>query len=155
MSKEQDDHCGPLSVGKLLSHIGKYSRTHFKERLEPIGIDGSTFGTMMYLFRQDNRTEREIADHLRVDKATTTRTIHKLEELGYVERSKDLNDRRAYRIILTDKALGIKKEMLKARNEWIDIVLRDFTTEDRETLLDLLYRMERNLLRSTGKGDVN
>ncbi|MBP2625649.1 MAG: Winged helix DNA-binding domain [Firmicutes bacterium] len=41
---------------------------------------------------------------MNTDKFTTNRSITRLEELGYVERHVDLDDRRAYNIYLREKA---------------------------------------------------
>ncbi|MFO8050900.1 MAG: MarR family transcriptional regulator [Thermoplasmatota archaeon] len=148
-----DVQCGPHSIGRLLSHINKYTRSYLTWRLLHVGIDGSTYGTMLFLFRGDGVTEKEIARHMLVDKATTTRTITKLEVAGFVKRERDQGDRRAYRVYLTDKALEKKGELLEARKDWIEIVLRGFSDDEREMLLDMLVRMECNLQGGAEGGD--
>ncbi len=45
----------------------------------------------------------EISSHMKVSNPTTTQTINRLEEKGYVERKLDKEDRRAVRVILTQK----------------------------------------------------
>lgn len=45
----------------------------------------------------------EISSHMKVSNPTTTQTVNKLEEKGYVERTIDKEDRRAVRIVLTEK----------------------------------------------------
>lgn len=147
------ERCGPHSIGRLLSHINKYTRAHLSSKLDHIGIDGSTYGTMLFLFRNNGVTEREIAGHMLVDKATTTRTITKLEKAGFVRRERDQMDKRAYRIYYTDKAQKNKGKLLEVRNEWVEIVLGDFSDQERNMLLEMLVRMEVNLQKKAERGD--
>jgi len=80
--KGESHTCGPHSIGRLLAHIHKYTRKYMSERLDQYGLGGSTYGFLFFLYHNDGLTEKEITDHMLVDKATTTRAISKLEKLS-------------------------------------------------------------------------
>ena len=139
-------------MSNRMSHISKYTRSYLDRELDGTGIDGSSFGTMMYLFRKQGITEKEISEHMLVDKATTTRTISKLEGFGYIRRKRDPSDRRAYRVYLTEKAEKVKSDLMMVRDRWVDIVLKDMSRTEKDEILELLHRMEKNLEESRDGG---
>jgi DNA-binding MarR family transcriptional regulator len=139
---------GPHSVGRLLAYISKYTRSFMSRRLHDHGVDGSTYGFLFHLYNDDGITESELTRHMLVDKATTTRAVAKLLKGGYVRKEQDPNDRRAYRIYLTKAASDLESRLNTVKSEWMEIVLMDFSGEERDTLLDFLERMERNLRES-------
>ena len=51
-----------------------------------------------------------------------------------------MNDKRAYRVYLTSKALEIKPQILALLKEWEDTFLQDLSVEERTALLDLLKK---------------
>ncbi|MGE5627425.1 MAG: MarR family winged helix-turn-helix transcriptional regulator [Solirubrobacterales bacterium] len=55
----------------------------------------------------------EISSHMNVTNPTTTQSINGLEEKGYVKRSVDKEDRRAARVVLTEKG----EQAVKAAGE--------------------------------------
>jgi DNA-binding MarR family transcriptional regulator len=100
----------------------------------------------MSLLHHDGINQQELSETLHVDKATTTRTITKLIELGYVKRERDLIDQRAYRLFVTQKAREIALDIRKVLHEWTASLSAGFTTEEREMTLMLLRRMRDNAL---------
>jgi DNA-binding MarR family transcriptional regulator len=145
--------CGPHSLGKLLAHISKYTMKYMSENLEEYGLTGYTYGYLMVLFHKDGLSEKELTEHMLVDKATTTRAISKLEEIGYIRKERDLNDKRAQRIFLTQNAEDLRPIMDHLKKEWTEIVLGELEDDERKTLLDILTRIESKLQHEMrGKG---
>lgn len=147
---EMDDlyTCGPHAIGRLLAHIHKYTRRYMSEKLDQYGVGGPTYGFLFYLYHRDGVSEKEITEHMLVDKATTTRAISKLESSGYVRRERDPNDRRSHRVYLTDKAKDLRPKLDQVKKEWVEIVMGDLDEIERRTLLELLTRIEEDLQRS-------
>ena len=80
------------------------------------------------------------ADHL----PNVTRALQQLEGRGLVKRVQDPVDRRVIRVFTTRKAAGIEEEMVALGRLWDDKLTIGFTPEERQTLVDLLLRMEVN-----------
>ena len=121
-------------------------------RLEKFGVGGATYGYLFHLYRKDGITESELTRHMLVDKATTTRAMAKLLKEGYIRKEQDPADRRAYRIYLTGEAADLESQLNTVKREWMKIVLKDFSEEERDALLNYLERMERNLRESDAEG---
>jgi DNA-binding MarR family transcriptional regulator len=71
-----------------------------------------------------------------VDNAYATRSVGRLAALGYVNKTRDPQDRRAYRISLTDKGRQVAKRVNETLRQWVGIVsdgvpLKDILTVNR------------------------
>jgi len=80
----------------------------------------------------------DVADKLHVDAATVTRKAQQLERAGLVERARDPQDGRAFRLALTDAGQRAIDAVLAARRQWLGELLAEWTTTDRTDLTRLL-----------------
>ena len=79
-------------------------RRAFDRRAAPLGVTRAQWRVLAWLARQPGLRQVELADHLDVEPITLCRIIDRLQESGLVERRRDPEDRRAWRLHLTDKA---------------------------------------------------
>ena len=79
-------------------------RRAFDRRAAPLGVTRAQWRVLAWLDREPGLRQVELADHLDVEPITLCRIIDRLQESGLVERRRDLEDRRAWRLHLTDKA---------------------------------------------------
>lgn len=133
------------SIGKWISIIYRYAQNFIIRELEPYNIGGGQFMFLVALYRQDGIHQEALSKNLNIDKGTTARAIKKLEKEGYVIRKEDPEDRRAYKVSLTKKALEIKPEIYKALKNWTEILSKDFTKDEKEMVTGLLKRMADNV----------
>jgi len=134
-------------LGKYLSRIHRYSRALMDKRLKHLGIGGGQFGFMMTLYRKDGVSQTELSDQLKLDKTTITRSIRPLLDNGYIVRERDPEDRREYRILLTQKGQSIRDELIEIRRELESELLEGFSQDERDDLMGLMRRMTENATR--------
>lgn len=84
----------------------------------------------------------ELADHLGIAPRSVTTVIDALEEAGLVRREIDPKNRRAIRLHLTGGGLAVRDDMLQARRRAAEDLFAPLPAEDRETLGDLLSRLD-------------
>lgn len=132
------------TIGKLISILYRYGQSHVNKKLEDFNIGSGQYIFLSYLYRKDGINQEEISEHLRIDKATTAKAIKKLENEGYITRSTDLKDKRAYKVYITQKALDIKSDFVNAIKSWNEILSSGITTEEKESVLKLLQKMAEN-----------
>ncbi|AKB78271.1 Transcriptional regulator, MarR family [Methanosarcina horonobensis HB-1 = JCM 15518] len=125
--------CGPIA------HIYRSHMAYMAKELEAYGIGSGQFDFLMVLYRKDGISQETLAKILKVSKATSTRAIQSLEKEGYVYRQKDENDLRAYRVYLTEKGKEIRGVVLEKLISFVDTLLSDFTSEEKE-IFRLLVR---------------
>lgn len=107
-----------------------------------------TRGQYMYLTRiceHPGLTQTELIDLLKVDRATATRAVQRLEEHGFVRREVDQQDRKLKHIWPTDHAQTVYPR-IKAENDFsTQVALAGFSDTETQQLSELLARMQQNL----------
>jgi DNA-binding MarR family transcriptional regulator len=83
-----------------------------------------------------------------VDNAHTTRSVEKLAALGYVHKVQDEQDRRAFRISLTNSGWQIAERVNAALKQWVGIITAGVSAEDIATVNRVFDRFHQNALKS-------
>ncbi len=96
---------------------------------------------LLQLYKQDGISQEELSEKLSIDKGTTARSIKKLEEEGFLIRVKDENDKRAYKIYLTDKSKENRDNVYNVLKDWESVIAQNITEEERSTLVDILKKV--------------
>jgi DNA-binding MarR family transcriptional regulator len=105
---------------------------------------------LYYLWEEDGLPVGLLARKAKKDFANTTRIIDKLVKLGYIEKRKSNIDSRIYNICLLPKAEAIRKTIHKCWEESTNIAMKEIEVPDQLVLLDLLDRIEKNVLAHNG-----
>lgn len=77
-----------------------------------------------------------LAERDGVTAPSMTRTVNCLEELGYVTRVADADDRRKVRIAITEAGSAVVDETVARRDNWLAQVLAGLADDERRTLHD-------------------
>jgi len=92
----------------------------------------------------------DIAKGLRLAAPTISVGIRRLEKGGWLERRRDLQDRRARPLFLTSQGMAAMQQVRAHRTDMLKFFLSGLTSGEQEQLLDLLDRaitaMETNLV---------
>ncbi|MFZ7104233.1 MAG: MarR family winged helix-turn-helix transcriptional regulator [Peptococcaceae bacterium] len=114
----------------------------FKARLADYDVTPVQYGILGCLWEENGQTPKQIAYHLSLDGSTITGILDRMENKGLVQRTPDPNDRRALRVILTEKGMELQEpiqEIIYAANEK---VLEAFSQDDRDKLQVFLERFD-------------
>ena len=136
------------SIGRWISLIYRQGQIHIGKELQVYNIGSGQFPFLTVLYDEDGLSQEEISRILNVDKATAGRDIKRLAEEGYVERKRNPEDRRAYKIFLTEKGKKVKPVIIRVLSSWTSILSSDFTEEEKDLIIELLKRMYQNALQS-------
>lgn len=91
-----------------LKAVLRSARQLVNKELEGLHLTSAQGDALFYLLtEQDGFTQEQLAQWLDVDKGAISRTVDSLAEKGYVRRERHLSDGRAYRVLLTEKAVEI------------------------------------------------
>jgi DNA-binding MarR family transcriptional regulator len=113
MSEKYDclrlDHqlCFPLYAAAR-KVTGRYT-PYFRE----LGITYTQYIVFMALWQEDNQTVSEICSKLYLDSGTLTPLLKKMEEKGWLSRTRSKEDERVVRIALTEKGWALREDCLK------------------------------------------
>ncbi|WP_406660215.1 MarR family transcriptional regulator [Methanolobus sp. ZRKC3] len=140
-----DRHTIQESIGKYTSHLFRSIQIYVSKELEPYGIGSGQFPFIMRLLHCDGIKQEELASCLKYDRATITRSMNKLEEMGYVSRERDPDDRRAYMVCLTEKGRAMEPVIKDVSSQLNDVLLRGFTEEETMSFISMLMRTVDNI----------
>ena len=104
-------------------------------------IGSGQYIILLTLFRNSGISQEELSDYLKIDKGSIAKSIKKLEDEAYIKRSIDSDDKRAYKIFLTQKALDIIPIVQEAIKSWEDIIVSDLSDSEKQMIEQLLYKM--------------
>ena len=76
---------------------------------------------------------------------TTAKAIKKLEELDFITRSKDSNDKRINRIYLTSKSIDIKSDFFSILTKWEAMLTNELSSEEISICLNILNKLSKNI----------
>ena len=93
------------TFGFLLSDTAALLRRRFDERARAHGATRAQWRALLGISLHQGINQGGLAEWLEVEPITLCRMIDRMEEAGLVERRRDPNDRRAWQLFLTDKAL--------------------------------------------------
>lgn len=132
---------GENSIGKWISVLYRSRKIYASRMLEPYGLAGCQYLYIMTLQKHNGASQEKISDCLKIDKTTTAKAIKKLEDNGFVVRDINLNDKRANKVYLTQKALDIIPCIEKVMERWENIFLSDISDDEHALLERLLHHM--------------
>lgn len=80
----------------------------YKPILEPLGLTHPQYLVMLALWERSPRTVRSIADDLRLESATLTPLLKRLERAGCLERTRNPSNERELAIELTERGAELR-----------------------------------------------
>ncbi len=93
-----------------------HSQSHLL--LEKLGLYRGQPRLLWFLWEREGQTHYELATRLRVQPATVTKMIQRMEKSGFVKRGADAHDERVSRVYLTDRGSAIRPEVEQVCALW-------------------------------------
>ena len=140
------------SVGFLIGDISRLIRRNFLRRAQDLGLSQAQWQALAYLSRQQGVKQVTLAESLDIQPITVARIIDKLEKAGLVARQPDPDDRRAFRLYLTDAAGPLIDQMWEFALETRAEALAGLDEDQVEALIGALAHMKDNLLAAENGG---
>lgn len=109
-------------IGPLLRDVFWLVRSTLDARLEPLGLSQARWQPILELHRaQHPMTQSALAAELGIESPTLVRMLDRLSADGWLQRKSCPNDRRAYHVVLTERArdacADIEKELVVLRRQ--------------------------------------
>jgi DNA-binding MarR family transcriptional regulator len=124
-------------------------RRAFDRRAAALGVTRAQWRVLAWLGHQDGLRQVELAEALDVEPITLCRMIDRLAEAELVERRRDEDDRRAWRIHLTDKARPVLETLRGVASEFLGEALDGVSEADQARVRDVLATVRSNLARDS------
>jgi len=135
----------PFEIGETAHAL----RKAFDRLAVGLGVTRAQWKVLFKLTRTPGLRQVELADMLDLDPITLCRIVDRLEEAGLVERSRDPEDRRAWRLHVTAKAQPLIDKLQKIGAELVEQAFTGIDPQDIETTRKVLARVRENAGRTT------
>ncbi len=100
---------------------------------------------MMILWNQDGVSSNELVSQLNKDKAGIARMIASLEGKGYIKKVADPNDKRSFKIHLTDEGKRLAHSVIPIQRNMRETLTKGMTKEEIDDLQKLITKVMNNI----------
>ncbi len=120
-------------------------RRTFDRRAAPLGVTRAQWRVLAWVGREPGLRQVKLADNLDIEPITLCRIVDRLEEAGLVERRRDPEDRRAWRLHLTPGGEPLVEQLRALAGEMAREAFAGVCPEAVEALSQALARVRDNL----------
>ncbi|MAX24571.1 MAG: hypothetical protein CMJ19_08705 [Phycisphaeraceae bacterium] len=142
LTKKQSDTPTP---GRWISAIHRMKSVYLDRELAPLGLNGATYLYLMVIDTHGSQMQEVFSQELAINKSCVTRSISRLEELDYVQREPDPNDRRAMLVSLTAKGKRVVPKVREALQAFTEILNQGLSERQVKQAEKLLMTMRQNM----------
>lgn len=135
---------GRETIGRFIALLYRMTTVYLGKELPALKIGVGQYIFMAELFDEEGQSQDELTHRVYVDKANTARALNKLEEVGYVRRVSDENDKRVKRAFLQPSALEIEEEFWQIITQWSEIITENVPQERQDQLIKDLKKVTEN-----------
>ena len=135
--------------GFLISQIKQVQGRIFERLLSESGIlefNGAQGRILYVLWQADHLPIVELSKQTGLAKTTLTSMLDRMETQGYIMRLPDKSDRRQCKIVLTQKASGLRDDYNRVSEQMSAIFYRGFTGAEIKSFENTLKRVLHNLI---------
>ena len=118
---------------------------HLNIQLKKHDLYRAQWSTLYYLFNHGSATLVELANYQSVEKPTVTRTINRLEELGYVEPVPG-KDKREKRMHLTELGEKVYQDVRVTIDQFEQDILHGISEEEQLKTIHVMEGIRNNLI---------
>lgn len=142
------------SIGFVVNRTAYMMRRTLTEEFRKHGQDVTPEEGVVLarLWEQDGRRPGEIADLTIRDRTTVTRFLDRLEDKGLIRREVDQEDRRSFRVWLTEAGRALQDDLVPVVRHLLDVMSRRVTDEELEVTVETLRRIQETLIDYTEDG---
>lgn len=133
------------SIGRLIGDINRLQGTQADKLMDSLGLFRAQGFILMVVSDNEGITHSELANELRISPAAASKVIKRLEEKGLLIRKPDPADERISRVFLLEDGRSVIDQIRQYFREIESVMLSDLSTQEKETLMNLLLKIYSNL----------
>ncbi len=128
-------------VSYIATNASKNLAEGFDKKLKAYGISRVQWTALYYIGRDEEMSQKQLSDLMRIRESSTTRLIDRMEKEGLIKRKNDPDNRRKVSLTLTEKGRDLRVESFHHGEEYSDYISQDVSDEDMKTFMKVLELM--------------
>lgn len=133
------------NLGRCISIFDRLMKMYYDRGLSGFEIGWGQQFYVEYLYDHPGASPQEMVEYIRVDKATLTKIIKKLTEVGYIKVIGDESDRRVKHLYLTEKAIPAAKQIKKIHADFYSALSAGISPAELTSAEETLQKMVDNV----------
>ena len=133
------------NIGRCISILDRLMKMYYDHGLSNFEIGWGQQFYAEYIYDHPGTSAQEMVEWIRVDKATLTKSIKKLVEIGYVEVVNDQKDKRIKRLYLTDQGIPAIKRIKEIHRGFYQTLCFGLSAEDIRQCEQTIEQMMENV----------
>ena len=133
------------NLGRSISILDRLMKMYYDHGLSDFEIGWGQQFYVEYLYNHPGATAKEMVECIRVDKATLTKVIKKLEEIGYVKVVRSEEDRRIKLLYLTEDAVPAARRIKEIHSSFYDALCSHILPAEVQQTERTMERMVENI----------
>lgn len=149
--KQENSNTSQLNrdLGYALNKVNRYSKLFAKQYLEGLAISSlEEFSFLTSIKILINPSKSEVYEHTVTELATGQQMMRRLINLGLVEETEDLQDKRIKRVRLTTDGEKVQNQAFEKIGEECNFKFKDLTDENKKELLEILQYLLENFAKN-------
>ncbi|WP_054940283.1 MarR family winged helix-turn-helix transcriptional regulator [Paenibacillus ihuae] len=131
-------------LGFLLGSTYRRISTAFARVLKPYDITPEQWSVLLMIVDRDGINQKEVAASAAKDQPTTARIVELLQKKGFITKTMNKSDRRAFQLYATEEGKALINNTLTLEQQVIDTAVTGLTSEQLEQLRKMLKLIYHN-----------
>jgi len=129
------------NISKLNAAIYRNAQSIINSKLMDLNIRSGQHDFLYVISKNEGISQKELSEFLYVGKSTTAKAVKNLMENDYVKRIQDENDKRIYRLYLTEKGKKVIPKIDATFLELVAIFSKNLSKKEEEETVIVLKRI--------------
>ncbi len=134
------------SLMRSINRTYRCSIRYYSEQMKTDGISGHQHIYIFQICRHPGISQEQLSQRIAVNKSTVTRQLSSLEQNGFITRRSSREDKRILQVFPTEKAEALYPKVLELMRGWNQLLVDDFSEEEKEQLLSMMQRVQMKAL---------
>lgn len=132
-------------IGRCVSIFDRLMKMYYDRSLSGYEIGWGQQFYVEYLYEHPGASPQEMAEVIRVDRATLTKIIKKLAEVDYIRVTVDERDRRVKHLYLTEKGIPAAQKIKQVHAGFYDVISGEISPDELRLTEKTLKKMADNI----------
>lgn len=149
----------PKIFGCYISILDRLMKMYYEHGLADYEIGWGQQFYVEYLYDHPGASAQEMVECIRVDKATLTKVIKRLTEIGYVKVVRSEKDKRIKLLYLTDKAIPAAERIKEIHSSFYHTLCTNIPPSDiqqaKQTIEQMVENINQKIWHRMGNSDIS
>lgn len=132
------------NIARYIGCLEKRRKQFLNNRLGVYQLKGSMFLMLLYMDKHPDCSQDDLVEFIGIDKSGIARKCRTMEDLEYIRREPLEDNRRQYRLALTERGSGLLPVIRELLLDWSKSITRDMSRAEQEEMIRLLEMMADN-----------